>query len=177
MKRFILLRHSIAAAAGQEGGDYSRPLTREGIKQAKKISSIVRKKGIRPGLIISSPAERADETARIFARVLGYPRKEIVYTEQLYKGLDTRLVREIVTELTENEDSQIDSIMIVGHDPGITDCVRKYVRGFNRKVPACGIAVIDFEIDDWKNLKNYSGSLFLFEYPEDTSSSKTAKEA
>jgi phosphohistidine phosphatase len=77
-----LFRHGIAEAAKAGRPDSSRALTDEGRKKTAEVVKTVRRAGVAPTLIVSSPYVRAVETARIAAEGLGYT-GDIVHTEAL----------------------------------------------------------------------------------------------
>jgi phosphohistidine phosphatase len=69
-----LLRHGIAAAAGDEPGIESegeRPLTLKGVKRMRKAAKGLRRMGIAFDAILTSPLLRARQTAEIVAEALG----------------------------------------------------------------------------------------------------------
>ena len=67
-----LLRHGIAADAGADGKDASRPLTAEGKEKLRLVLDRARLAGVVPDVVLTSPLRRAVETAQIAAEVLGY---------------------------------------------------------------------------------------------------------
>lgn len=58
-------------------------LTPEGVAQAKQGGIDLKSRNIKVDLILSSPNTRANQTAMIIAKVLGYPEKNIVVTSSL----------------------------------------------------------------------------------------------
>ena len=78
MKTLYIVRHAKAIVRGTGIPDFDRSLAERGIKDARKMSKRQAKAGAEPQLLISSPAKRAIETARIFAKRLDYPKKAIV---------------------------------------------------------------------------------------------------
>jgi len=68
--------------------------------------------GIRPDIILSSPAKRAHKTAKQFSRILEIP---LLLERQLYDA-DTATLEEVVR----NAFGRYDSVMIVSHNPGLT---------------------------------------------------------
>ena len=69
-----LLRHGIAENGGPGLPDAERALTADG---KEKLRRVVKRAGINPSLILSSPYRRAVETAEIAAEVLGYAGKVV----------------------------------------------------------------------------------------------------
>jgi uncharacterized phosphatase len=77
MKRLYFIRHGLTEMnkLGLFSGITETPLTAEGRKQAKKAGQSAKDLGI--DLIVSSPLERALETAQIIAKEIGYTPAEI----------------------------------------------------------------------------------------------------
>ena len=84
MKTIVLVRHSKAANRTAEVADYYRPLKKKGKAESKEMAMKFAKLGIDPELFITSPANRALETAIEFAKVLKYPEKDIRHEESIY---------------------------------------------------------------------------------------------
>jgi phosphohistidine phosphatase len=161
MKRIILLRH--AKAVQQEDGlpDHTRALQQRGRIEAEKIARKTKKHGFIPEVILSSTALRAKETAVIFAQVFGYPDKDIQFIDTLYGDLTENALIGLVKGLNPNTAS----IMIVGHEPSISDSAKYFTRGFSENVPPGGIVAIDFKADSWDEVRKSAGELVLFDFP------------
>ena len=74
--------------------------------------------GIRPSLIVTSPAKRAWTTAKIIARELTYPKEFLQREDDLYLASLDRILDVIVAQ-----DNGFNNLMVVGHNPGLTDLV------------------------------------------------------
>jgi phosphohistidine phosphatase len=77
-----LLRHGIAEEGRAGGHDSERALTSEGREKLRRVLKRAHDAGVRPGVILASPYQRAMETAQIAAELLDY-RGEIVKTRAL----------------------------------------------------------------------------------------------
>jgi phosphohistidine phosphatase len=67
-----LLRHGIAESARPGLPDAQRALTEEGREKLLRVLKRARAAGVRPNAILSSPYQRALETAALAARALGF---------------------------------------------------------------------------------------------------------
>ena len=107
-----LLRHGIAAEKGNDFPEDSlRPLVSAGVKETLAVAKGMKRLGIRPDLVLSSPFTRARETATIVAKVLGIPKK-LEYTNHLTPdGSFSGLVQDLQSR------DGIDNILLVGHEP------------------------------------------------------------
>jgi len=77
-----LLRHGIAEEGRPGERDSDRALTSEGREKLRRVLKRAHDAGVRPGVILASPYQRAVETAQLAAELLDY-RGEIVKTRAL----------------------------------------------------------------------------------------------
>ncbi len=77
MKRITLVRHATAVPRNPKKDDFGRSLRKKGRREAKAMGEWYKNVEEQPDVMISSPANRAIETARVFAKTLGYPAKKI----------------------------------------------------------------------------------------------------
>ncbi len=161
MKRLILIRHAKSSWDSQHGSDRERPLNKRGERNAPDMGKRLARRGIRPGLILSSPAVRAITTAQILAHELGYPREKIVEVDDLY-GADVRDFIEIIAHHGGGEES----VMLFSHNPGITGLVHFLTGERIANVPTCGVAIIDFDLIQWEEIDKGAGQLVDFDYPK-----------
>jgi phosphohistidine phosphatase len=106
--QIYLLRHGIAEDARPGTSDADRALTPEG---AEKLRRVLKRAGVTPSLILSSPYKRAVETAEIAARVLGYKYK-VVRVEALVPNGSPYAVWD---ELRGRKEES--AILLAGHEP------------------------------------------------------------
>jgi phosphohistidine phosphatase len=108
--RLYIVRHAQAEPAG-ECGDFARRLTSRGRLEARLAGRALRDQPTPPGVIVSSPAHRAAETAEGIAREFASPpRLEIA--QLLYSGAPWEALREAIPELRTPG-----SLALVGHLP------------------------------------------------------------
>lgn len=161
MKRLILVRHATAVDAGREGSDFHRGLKkrgrREALLMAQRVESVV---GI-PDLVLSSPADRALETAQVFVARLGIPESRVSLREELYGGL----LPDEFLQLLKGLDDRASTVMVFGHDPSFTEFAAFMVEGFRASIPKAGVLVIDIERARWRLLRKGDGKVVVFERP------------
>ncbi len=160
MKQLLLVRH---AEAIREAGmaDIDRPLSETGRKNAHNMAAALKAAGIHPDNIISSPADRARETANIFADVLEFSRERIILSASIYESGN---MESFLNMLAENND-KYDSAMICGHNPSITEFASVLTGGLSRIMPPASVVGINFTIDNWRNLLPGDGKLFYYNTP------------
>ena len=144
--RLYFLRHGLAGDSREwKGDDFARPLTEEGIVKMKRTAETCAKLELDLHLILTSPLVRAYQTAEIVARQLKMQDK-LVKDERLGSRFGIKFLAEILAE-----HSKADSLMLVGHEPGMSDTVSHLIGGgrvvFKKGALAC------VELSDAKSLK------------------------
>ena len=154
MKSLIIVRHAKTIQHGYDQ-DFDRTLTERGEENADRISSEMVKVGIIPDLIISSPAVRTTQTTKIYAGNFGYPTRNVRYEKKLYSGMQTTTFLQLLHEL----DDRHTTVMVVGHNPTVYFYLELLLPNFSLNVPTCSTVVIEFDIDNWSELKERSGKM------------------
>ncbi|NIP89767.1 MAG: histidine phosphatase family protein, partial [Gammaproteobacteria bacterium] len=71
MKTLLLLRHAKSSWDDPSLEDFDRPLAPRGEKAAPVMAAYLASKGLRPDLVLCSPAARARQTWALVAQSLG----------------------------------------------------------------------------------------------------------
>lgn len=152
MKTLLLLRHAKSSWADSNLRDFDRPLNERGLKAAMLMGKFIRKRKIEPGLIISSPAKRARETASL-VKESGKLIAELRFDERIYEA-DTETLLKVVSQIDEN----VDTVMLVGHNPGMQQLLQA-LTGEAEEVPTATLMQISLKLDKWSAVQERSGSL------------------
>ena len=147
MKTLLLLRHS---KAGVGAPDRDRELTGRGRRQAAAAGRYLAAEGLQPDLVICSDARRTRETLDGLALGEGTTAQ---FTPDLYDGH----VPELLALVRGIEDDRVSRVLVVGHNPTISDAGRYLARegdpaSLSRLalgMPTSGLAVLKFEAADW----------------------------
>lgn len=168
MLRLLLLRHAKAQPAEPGIADRDRPLSSRGVAAAKAMGRFMRQAGLRPDLVLCSPARRARDTwALVTAELDARPR--VLIEEAIYDfGADDRLLEAIRRQADASR-----AVLIVGHNPALEGLALRLAVGGDaalrarmaRKYPTAALAVIDFEAESWRAID--SGRLTGFTRPQD----------
>lgn len=161
MKKIILVRHASAVGHVPDGGDFDRSLRKKGRKEAKAMAAWYAGVAELPSLLVSSPANRAIETAYIFAKEFGYPKKKIIQDEALYGGLDATDFLTILKTL----DDKHGSVMVFGHDPSFSEFAQFVAKGFEQYLPKCSVFGVTTNRRSWTTIRRGDGRLDIFEHP------------
>ena len=84
MKTLFLIRHAKSSRDDPGLADKERPLNDRGRRDAPMMGKRLAKRGVKPDMILSSPAVRALTTAEMIAGELDYKRTNIVVDDRLY---------------------------------------------------------------------------------------------
>lgn len=147
MKRLYIARHAKSSWDDFTIPDHDRPVTEKGRLKTKKVAAALKVRGILPQLIISSTAKRAKQTALLLADGLGYPEDKIIFEENIYHAYDESLIEELY-----GLDDDIESVMIVGHNPTLTDVVNHYSKEMIDNLPTSAVAGIVFKTNRWEEV-------------------------
>jgi phosphohistidine phosphatase len=161
VRRLYLIRHAKSSWVEPGLADFDRPLNHRGKLDAPFMGKRLAEYGVRPELILASPAKRARKTALLIAAAVGYTEKNIVFDEAIYQSEAAGLLS-IIARVP----SEIGVLFLVGHNYAITD-LADYLSGRSiGNIPTCGIVAIEFAGASWSGLQAGSGRTLFFDYPK-----------
>lgn len=163
-KILYLTRHAKAIDRGAPGApadDAGRKLTSEGKKDAHTMGKRLLSMQICPQLVVSSPAARAIQTARILCDELGIPKKEILRDERIYDASLNDLMKVI-----HDTNDRFGSIMISGHNPSFNELLWHLCKTNIENIPKGGVIGILFDCNHWKKVEPGGGILLFFDSPK-----------
>ena len=167
MRRLMLLRH--AKSAYPEGvDDHERPLAERGEKAAARMGAYMAEEGLLPDLAIVSTAHRAQQTWELARSAF---RREIKQRDE--KRIYEASVQAIF-DVVRKAPARGKTLLLVGHNPGFEDLALTLIGGgepealarLRKKYPTAGLAVIEFDIDRWREVAARGGRLERFETPK-----------
>lgn len=161
MKTLTIFRHAKSSWDFPDLTDHDRPLNKRGKRDAPIMGERLKESGIRPSLIVSSPAVRAWKTARTVAKQIGYPVEFLQREPGLYHAGVNKLLDIIAVQ-----DDGFNNIVIVGHNPGLTDLANELVPGLTSNLPTAGFIAIRIDTDDWDLRTRQSADLLVYDYPK-----------
>ncbi|WP_186417082.1 histidine phosphatase family protein [Bosea sp. CS1GBMeth4] len=167
MRRLMLLRHAKSAWPANTA-DRDRPLATRGREAAPVMGRYLAEELLLPDLVLISPARRTVETWELVRPML--PERPATHFEpRIYEAKAERLLK--VAQETEPE---VRTLLMIGHNPGFEELAARLTGHGDRyaaarmaqKYPTCGLAVLDFAIEDWRDLAAQGGRLDRFVTPE-----------
>jgi len=147
--RLHLMRHGIAMEREdpQCPAEAERPLTPEGLKKTGEVARGMRKIGIEPEIVMSSPYLRAVQTAEIACAALEMNAKELVRTETLLPSAKPAQLLEELARLGEQAKLKVNEALCCGHAPNL-DLVIAYALGSRviiTELKKAGVATLEIE--------------------------------
>ena len=161
MKTLYIVRHAEALKKDKPIPDFERPLVKKGVKHSKDVAKRLKKAGIRADLLISSPANRAIETAHIIAKGIKYPVQKILLRELLYESTNHEDFLALIREMSNKHKS----VMIFGHDPTFTAFARYVAPEFTDAMPKSAILAVEFDVETWAEVDPGGGKVVYYDFP------------
>jgi phosphohistidine phosphatase len=153
MKDLLLLRHGKSDWGASFQTDHDRPLANRGRSAAHQIGSFLAAVGPVPQLILTSSALRAKDTAELAKEGGNWP-SLIVTTSQLYETGPLPIL-----DLLRQQKDEIDTIMLVGHNPTWEDLAHHLIGGGHFRFPTAALARIRLPGNSWSQLVFGQGTL------------------
>ena len=114
-----IMRHAKSDWSGPQISDFERPINKRGTKNAMRIGEWMNENNHIPQKIISSPAVRAKETIELVTEQISkFNLEDLTYEDELYLAGFTQLI-----EFINTFKDKVQSLMLVGHNPGIENLV------------------------------------------------------
>ncbi|MFC1936368.1 histidine phosphatase family protein [Chloroflexota bacterium] len=161
MKTLLLMRHAKSSWKDISLSDHQRPLNKRGQRDAPRMGSFIAQEDLAPDTILCSTAKRARLTAELFLETCSFD-GEVVYSDSLYHASPSTYL-----DVLESLSSEIESAMIVGHNPEM-DYFLDYYCSYNDHMTTANIAYIQFDIDTWSELsQNTEGKVIRIWRPRE----------
>ncbi|WP_298394843.1 histidine phosphatase family protein [Flavobacterium sp.] len=157
MKSLLLIRHS-KSSWNNNLIDFERPISEEGINKSIKMAHKTTIFFDNQSLIWVSASERTVQTAKIFFSIWNVTTdNQVFYKNELYT-FDCNILEKIIKTCP----NEFDKLILFGHNSAITDFVNKFGDIFIDNVPTSGFVSINFDADDWQNLRKGRTEKIIF---------------
>jgi phosphohistidine phosphatase len=162
MKTIILVRHAKSSWKDPNLDDFDRPLNKRGKRNAPFMGKKLKEQKVIPDLVLSSPAKRAKKTAIAISKAIDYPKKQIIFDDNLYHAGVRYLF-----ELVKNLDDAYETVMLFGHNPDLNKFADMSVKkNMVDNIPTAGVYCIRFDVNQWKKVKEGKGEFVFFDFPK-----------
>ena len=167
VRTVILLRHRKSSWSDPTLADLDRPLALRGERASRRIAKYIRRKKIRPALILCSTSLRTRQTLEAIEPSLGKG-SSVELEPRLYAATEGELL-ERLRALPES----VNSVMLIGHNPGLHELARVLAsRGadlarLEEKFPTGALATLVVDSENWVALKPGDGELVDYVVPRE----------
>lgn len=169
MLTLYLLRHAKSSWDHPSLSDFDRPLAARGREAAPRMGRLMRDNSHAPELVLCSPALRARQTKDLVLDVLDYD-PEVRLMDGLYNFGDGTGLLHIIQQIG----SECSSLLVIGHNPSIENLAIKLagsgkssdLKAMARKYPTAALAIMEFDEDDWREVRSGKGKLLSFTRPK-----------
>ncbi|MGD9298131.1 histidine phosphatase family protein [Thiohalocapsa sp.] len=152
-RELLILRHAKSDWESGAATDFERPLAKRGRKDAPRVGEWLYREGLIPDVILSSPAQRARETALKVCKCLDLSKKDIVWDGDIYEA-DLHVLLDVLARVP----AAARMVLIVGHNPGFEELLRHLAGGDleepndGKLLPTAALARLEMP-DDWTELE------------------------
>jgi phosphohistidine phosphatase len=167
MLTLYILRHAKSSWALPGVNDHDRSLNDRGINDLPKIGQMMKANGFVPDMVLCSSAKRTQDTLEGVLLELATKPPVSISSDLYASGSDYYL--RIIKNAPDCK-----SLMIVGHNPMCDEITRLLVKDGEAQAiadlaehyPTGTLAVMEFEEDDWQDIKPKSAFLKVFQIPK-----------
>jgi phosphohistidine phosphatase len=160
-KTLLILRHAKSSWKNEKLKDIDRPLKHRGEQDAVVIGKVLTMTELIPQVILSSPAQRAKQTAELVSAESKF-KGELKFVNSFYMGEPENYIKAL-NELPD----EIERVMVVGHNPGL-EALLQLLDGKVDSLPTGSLAYLVLGIKHWTELtKATVGELISFWEPDE----------
>jgi len=163
MKKLVIVRHSKSSWSDPYLSDFDRPLNKRGNRDGGLMAEFLSKRINNVDKLLSSSSKRTRLTSEFFKNKIKI--KVENYTDKLYHASYDDII-----DLLNQVKDDVRSLILIGHNPGLTHLVNFFTEVNLYNLPTTGIVVINFMIDKWKNIKDSKGNIEIIKFPKELNS-------
>lgn len=161
MKTLLIVRHAKSSWDPAVTNDFDRTPNDRGKADAPEMAKRIKKAGIIPEVLISSPAKRAFKTAKLFGEVFDIEKEKILLVDDLYEPKVESFYQAVTAIPAEHKTAALFS-----HNPGITSFVNSLTTTMVDDMPTCGVFAVRF-YGSWEEFGVLDKEFLFFRYPKE----------
>jgi phosphohistidine phosphatase len=163
-RQLLLLRHAKSAWDTEAATDFARPLNKRGERDAPRVGRWLRQQGLIPDYVVSSPAERAKQTALRVCKELDLGEERLHWDPRIYEAPPGELLR-VLADCPETART----VLLVGHNPGLELLLRYLCESTptpadGKLLPTATVAQLAMPAD-WRQLDPHCARLLTITRP------------
>ena len=160
-RKLFIVRHAKSSWDHDGLNDIDRPLAQRGLKNAKEMAQRLLKRKTVPGLLLTSPANRALNTALIMSKIWGVGPECLQVHDLLYDASISN-----IDSVISGVPDEIRNLAIFGHNPSFTFYANKFLESPLGNLPTAGVAIITLESESWDNIGRKNVKETYVDYPK-----------
>ncbi|MDC1105420.1 histidine phosphatase family protein [Prolixibacteraceae bacterium] len=167
MKNILFVRHGKAESSSWDIDDFDRTLTEQGKYDTELIvKEVLNRLSLddRNCSLVVSDAKRTRQSAEIYEHILGLPGSVCNVWRNLYGDYTTEEFIEYVAEKVPN---QCDNLIIVGHNPTLSDVVNQLAKELDCWMSTSSCVCLSFDMTSWNELEARSAELYFSLFPSE----------
>ena len=171
MRRLLLLRHAKTENDAPSGRDQDRRLDDRGRLDATEIGGWIGRHPPFPDSVLVSSAVRATQTWEIAWEAMQdlVPRPQVEFPPELYGADPVQLLEAVHAAVATDPNT----LMLIGHNPGMHELALMLTgsgdaagrKELGDNMPTSGLAIFEFEVDNWSDVAFRRGRLARFVSP------------
>jgi phosphohistidine phosphatase len=147
LRRLYIIRHGKSSWDYYGLDDIDRPLANRGTRNAGEMAERLLTAGLVPGLIFSSSASRALNTALIMSKSWGLGPEQLQIHDPLYMAYPSE-----IQQVVESAPPEITDLAIFGHNPSFTAYANSFLELPLDNLPTAGVVIVTLESDSWEGI-------------------------
>ncbi|MFL2547465.1 MAG: SixA phosphatase family protein [Candidatus Rariloculaceae bacterium] len=164
MKRLTLVRHAKSSWTEVGRADHDRVLSDRGERDAPRMGKRLAARKVRPSLIVTSSATRARRTGSHIAEAMNYPAEFLQVEKDLYLASP-----ETILDLVCGQEDNFSDLMVIGHNPGMTDLVNHLLPSMElNNLQTGGVVAIDIATRKWSEITSAEAKLAFYDFPKNS---------
>lgn len=154
MKTLHLIRHAKSSWHDSALSDIERPLNKRGYKDCKVIGGALVAAGCCFEQVFCSSAQRAQLTITSINQAIEAQNIHWQVDDALYTFSAEHVIR-----WCHGLEDEVNDVVIVGHNPAMTELINQLSSNFIASLPTCGYAQLRCGINRWRELGSNCGEL------------------
>lgn len=159
MRNLYLIRHGKSDWNADYDKDHNRPLNKRGQRDAAKIGAYMKRASVQPDRVLCSSALRTRQTLELLTEEAGW-RGEVFVEKSLYLADPEEVYR-----LIRSQPEQIQTLVIIGHQPFTGEVASHFLGGRHLEVPTACVIGMEFDALSWSDVKGEQGRLLMHLLP------------
>lgn len=162
-KTLHLIRHAKSSWKNPELTDIERPLNKRGKRECQLMAKPIAESGCRFEYVFCSPAKRARKTIKRIYKALD----NVAPAWQIDAALYAFNYEDLLNWCRQLDDA-LESVLIVGHNPALTDLCQYLVSNVEvDNIPTCAYVRLELACNNWASIDKNCARLVQFVKPKD----------